>query len=620
MNFSLRQLVLGDPLPSEAAKHERLTNPKALAIFSSDALSSVAYATEEILLVLVAAGTQAVRISDWISVSIVALLAIVASSYFQTIHAYPKGGGTYIVTKENLGARYGQVAAASLLVDYVLTVAVSASAGSFAVVSAFPELRSFQVLIGLFFILLIAWGNLRGVKESGALFSLPTFCFIGIVALLIVTGTVRFLCGWITPSPYPSIDPASLEPLSTFLILRAFASGCTALTGVEAISDGVPAFRPPEPKNAAKTLISMVGILAFLFIGITFLADNLHIVPSENESVLSQLGRTIFGDSLLYYALQIFTALILFLAANTAFADFPRLASFLARDGYLPRQLANIGDRLVYSNGIILLTVLAAVLLIEFHGDTHSLIPLYALGVFISFTLSQSAMVSRWYKVKGPKWRLKAAINAVGAVTTGVVLTIIFATKLLLGAWIVVILLVMMIAFFNSVRRHYRTLGEQVVVSHLDLSAIINERPEHRPYYKVVVPLARLNRSSLAAVQFARSISPDVTAVIIDLEPDQTEPMVREWKQSKIDVPITVLASPFRSVVEPLLEYLKEVDQRAPERGKAVVVLPELIPAKWWHHLLHNQIGFLIKTALIYSGKTRGTDRIIINVPYHLRK
>lgn len=618
MNFSLRQAILGNPLPSEAAKHERLSNPKALAVFSSDALSSVAYATEEILLVLVIAGTQALRISDWISLSIVGLLIVVASSYYQTIHAYPKGGGTYIVTKENLGPKYGQIAAAALLVDYVLTVAVSASAGSFAVVSAFPEFRESQVAIGLAFIMLITWGNLRGVKESGAIFSVPTYLFVVFVSLLIVVGFCRLWLGDITPQP--AIIPGTAEPLGLFLILRAFSSGCTALTGVEAISDGVPAFRAPESSNAAKTLLAMVGILAFLFVGITLLADSLHVVPNQTESVLSQIGRLVFGDSILYYALQVFTALILFLAANTAFADFPRLASFLAKDGYLPRQLANIGDRLVYSNGILVLTILAAFLLIEFHGDTHSLIPLYALGVFISFTLSQTGMVSRWWKVRGRGWRLKASINAFGAATTGVVLVIIFVTKFFHGAWIVVILLALLVAFFNTVKNHYHSLGQQVAVSRLDLSAIVNEHPEHRPFYKVIVPLARLNRSSLAAIQFARSISPDVTAVIIDLDPDQTAPMLEEWNSSKIDVAIKVLPSPYRSVVEPLLQYLEEVDAKDSERGRAVVVLPELIPARWWHHLLHNQIGLLIKTALVYSSKTRGIDRIVINVPYHLRR
>jgi amino acid transporter len=618
MTFSLRQLILGSPLPSEAAKHERLSNPKALAVFSSDALSSVAYATEEILLVLMIAGTQALRISDWISLSIVGLLAIVASSYFQTIHAYPKGGGTYIVTKENLGPKYGQIAAAALLVDYVLTVAVSASAGSFAVVSAFPEVRDSQVAIGLAFILLITWGNLRGVKESGAIFAAPTYLFIALVALLIVTGFVRLWTGSLVPQP--AVIAGTLEPLGIFLVLRAFSSGCTALTGVEAISDGVPAFRAPESKNAAFTLLAMVGILAFLFVGITLLADNLHIIPNHTESVLSQIGRIVFGESVFYYSLQVFTALILFLAANTAFADFPRLASFLAKDGYLPRQLANIGDRLVFSNGILLLTILAALLLIKFHGDTHSLIPLYALGVFVSFTLSQTGMVARWIKVRGRGWKLKAAINAFGAITTCIVLGIIFVTKFFHGAWIVVILLMLMVALFNTVRNHYRSMGDQVAVSRLDLSAIVNEHPEHRPYYKVIVPLARLNRSSLAAIQFARSISPDVTAVIIDLDSDQTGPMLEEWNSSKIDVAIKVLPSPYRSVVEPLLEYLEEVDARDSERGRAVVVLPELIPARWWHHLLHNQIGLLIKTALIYSSKTKGIDRVIINIPYHLRR
>ena len=432
----LRQTFIGAPLPSAGILYERLNKIQALAVFSSDALSSVAYATEEILLVLVVAGTAALELSLPIAVAIVALLAIVATSYYQTIHGYPSGGGAYIVAYDNLGIWPGLTAAAALLIDYVLTVAVSITAGVAAFASAFPVLIPYRVELCLLAIALIAWANLRGVRESGTLFSIPTYGFILLFLTLIATGLIRLFSGTLPQNSDP-VFPTTGEAaaaLTLFLVLRAFASGCTALTGVEAISNGIPAFRRPEAENAGKTLIAMALLLGTMFLGISFLARSLAVVPVEQETIVSQIGRQIFGDGPLYLALQVATTLILVLAANTSFADFPRLAAILARDRYLPRQLTNLGDRLVFANGIVTLAILASVLIVLFGGLTHRLIPLYAVGVFLSFTLSQAGIVRHWHKLRGQGWPWKMAVNGLGTVATSVVLGIIVASKFVHGA------------------------------------------------------------------------------------------------------------------------------------------------------------------------------------------
>lgn len=613
--MSIRQIILGSPLPTTEHAHQRLSKVKALAVFSSDALSSVAYATEEILLVLVTAGMAALEFSLPIALIITGLLMIVAASYYQTIHGYPAGGGAYIVAHENLGVWPGLIAAAALLIDYILTVAVSITAGILAITSAAPSLLPYRVELCLLAITFVAWANLLGVRESGTVFSLPTYAFVVLLLTLIGVGFTRLLTGSLGFTPTLPTGGGS-QPLTILLILRAFASGCTAMTGVEAISDGVPAFRRPEADNAGKTLITMAILLATMFLGITFLAHTLGTLPVAHESVVSQIGRRVFGTGPLYLALQAATALILVLAANTAFADFPRLSSILSRDGYAPRQLANLGDRLVFSNGVGALAVLAALLIVIFRGNTHTLIPLYAVGVFLSFTLSQAGMVRRWQKTRQGRWRLKATINGLGATATGVVLLVVVDSKFTHGAWIILLLIPLLVGMFRAVHRHYIDMREQI--------ALDEPGPDYWSRYgttrqcKVVVPLSSLNRASLAAIQFARSLSRDVTAVIVDINPQATAQVEKNWHAWDLHVPLCVLKSPYRSVVGPLLTFLEEIDQRDPERGLAVVILPEIIPARWWQNLLHNQTTLLIKAMLLFRQERGGEARVVINVPYHL--
>jgi len=620
MAISLRHLIVGSPMRTAEQVHQRLTKTKALAIFSSDNLSSVAYATEEILLVLVAAGTAAIKLSMPIAFVITGLLVIVATSYYQTIHGYPSGGGAYIVAHENLGVWPGLVAAAALLIDYVLTVSVSITAGIVAITSAVPELLPWRVHLCLLGILIIAWGNLRGVRESGTMFAIPTYMFIVLFLMLLIVGLCQLATGSLSSVAAATLPAAGggAEALTTLLVLRAFASGCTALTGVEAISNGVQAFQKPEADNAGKTLIVMAALLGTMFLGTTFLARTLGIMPMEQESVVSQIGRQVFGSGVLYLALQAATAMILILAANTAFADFPRLSSILSRDGYAPRQLANLGDRLVFSNGIAALAVLAAILIIIFNGRTHGLIPLYAVGVFLAFTLSQAGMVYHWYKTQERGWLLKAAINGFGAVATGVVLCVEVDSKFTHGAWIIVLLVPALVLLFRAVHSHYLDMREQVSlqdgeVGHWSQLGVAKS-------HKVVVPISGLNRGSLEALQFSRSLSDDVTAVVVDVDTAATERLRESWKAWGFDIPLVVLESPYRSVVRPLFAYLEETDRREPERGLAVVILPEIVPARWWQNLLHNQTTLLLKAALLFRQERNGAPRVVINVPYRLRQ
>jgi amino acid transporter len=523
------------------------------------------------------------------------------------------------VAHENLGVWPGLIAAAALLIDYVLTVAVSITAGVVAVTSAVPSLYPLRIELCLLAIALITWGNLRGVRESGTLFSIPTYAFIVLFLTLIAVGFGRLLTGSLGSMTQPALPAtaAGTAPLTVFLLLRAFASGCAAMTGTEAISNGVSAFEKPEADNAGKTLIAMAMLLGLMFLGITYLARTVQVMPVEHESVVSQIGRVVFGSGPLYLALQAATALILVLAANTAFADFPRLSSILSRDGYAPRQLANLGDRLVFSNGIGALASLAALLIVIFGGRTHSLIPLYAVGVFLSFTLSQAGMVRHWQKTREGRWRTKAAINGFGAVATGLVLLVVIESKFTHGAWIILVLIPLLVLMFRAVNDHYRDMREQVT-----LQGAANKRmgePCGVPQqHKVVVPLSSLNRASLAALRFACSISQDVTAVIVDVEPQSTARVQEDWLSWYAEIPLVVLTSPYRSVVTPLLSYLEDVDQRDPERGLAVVILPEIVPGRWWQHLLHNQTTFQLKAVLLFRQGRGGETRIVINVPYHL--
>ncbi|MCX8067252.1 MAG: APC family permease, partial [Anaerolineae bacterium] len=594
--FSLRRLLIGSPLATSQLKHERLTKVKALAVFASDALSSTAYATEEILLVLILAGSAATAFSWPIALGIATLLAIVAFSYYQTVHAYPNGGGAYIVAHDNLGQLPGLVAAAALLTDYVLTVAVSISAGVAAVTSAFPFLYPYRVIMGVMLIALITILNLRGVRESGTIFSIPTYFFVTMTMMMLGVGMYRWISAGMPPAAPPRIDYPVTHPLTLFLILRAFSSGCAALTGVEAISNGIPAFKPPESDNAGKTLIAMAVLLITMFLGITFLSHQFGVVPDEHthETVISQLGRMTFGSGTpLYYLFQAATMLILVLAANTAFADFPRLSSILARDRYMPNQFALLGDRLVFSNGILALAVAASALLIIFQGKTTNLIPLYAVGVFLSFTLSQMGMVVRWWRRRGPHWQVKALINGVGAIATAVVLCVFVVTKFIYGAWIVVIWIPLFIGFFLAVHRHY-----QDVAAQLSLEAFGSPPPVRR--HRVIVPIAGVHRAVIAALNYARALSDDVTAVYVEVDPNETPKIRRKWEEWGDGVPLVVLPSPYRSIVGPLVEYVDRIDDRRRRDQVVTIVLPQFVPTRWWHHLLHNQTAWLIHLAFLF--------------------
>lgn len=616
--MGLRQFIFGNPLETSALEHQRLTKIRALAVFSSDALSSVAYATEEILLALMVAGTAALTISLPIALVIIGLLVIVTASYWQTIHAYPKGGGAFIVAYDNLGEWPGLVAAGALLVDYVLTVAVSVSAGIRAITSAFPDLLPYTVPFCLLAVIVVMWANLRGVRESAGIFAVPTYIFIALVLALIGVGAWGLMTGSVAAPADPQQAAAEVTgQLGLLLLLRAFASGCTAMTGVEAISNGVPAFAKPAPKNASITLLVMASLLGTMFIGITLLANSLHVAPSEAESVLSQITRAVFGQGWMYYAIQSATALILLLAANTAYAGFPLLASLLAKDGYLPRQLSNLGDRLAFTNGIIALSGLAAFLLVIFEGNPHHLVPLYAVGVFLSFTLSQAGMVRRWQRVQGPNWGWKALVNGIGAAVTLGTLAVIVESKFLEGAWIVLLLLPGLLYLFRKVHRHYarvaRELSPRMGGTGLWMRKLQNFRP------KVVVPVSKLHRGTLAAMHFARSISDDVTAVVVDIDPESTANLRLAWNALRFKEPLVVLDSPYRATIAPLMDYLEQVDAREPERGPGVVVMPLFVPKRWWHHLLHNQSALMLKAALLYRKQPDGETRIIVDVPYHLQ-
>ncbi len=604
----VKQFVVGKPIPSHLAHHERLSRFTGLAVLSSDPLSSVAYATEEILRVLVLVGAGALGLASPIALVIATILAVVVFSYRQTIHAYPGGGGAYIVARDNLGETPALIAAGALLIDYVLTVAVSVAAGVAALTSAFPEWHLNRVEMALVFVLLLMLGNLRGIRESGRIFALPTYFFVVSLLLLIAAGAWRALTGTIEPVVAVSPMEPTGQPLTLFLLLTAFSNGCTAMTGVEAVSDGVPSFRPPEAKNAAATMLTMAALSITMFLGITLLAQAYHVMPSEQETVVSQIARGVFGGrGIPYYVLQAATTLILVLAANTAYADFPRLASIIARDRYVPRQLMNQGDRLAFSNGIVGLSIFASILLVVYGGDTHSLIPLYMIGVFVSFTLSQAGMVMRWRRLRGPGWKTSAAINGFGAAITGIVLVVVAVTKAQEGAWIILVLIPLHVFFFRTTKRHY-----DVVAAQLSLKDWRGEAP--RRHNTVLVPISGVHRAVVLAIEYAKTLSGDVRAVYVDVDQAVTERLRNDWEQWGEGVPLVVLESPYRSLMEPFLEYIERVDAERPD-DFLTVVLPEFVPARWWHHLFHNQRALLIKGALLFKPNV-----IVTSVPFHLRQ
>ncbi|MBI4849501.1 MAG: APC family permease [Nitrospirae bacterium] len=588
--MSIKNILIGQPIETIREKHERLTKTMGLAVFSSDPLSSVAYGTEEILFALVVGGAAFLNYLVPIAVVIVVLAAIVATSYYQTIQAYSSGGGAYIVAKDNLGDYPGLVAGAALLIDYVLTVTVSVSAGIAAITSAFPGMRNHTVLLCLSAILFISIMNLRGVKESGRIFSFPVYIFIGSLLLLIGASLTKSFS--FPRLPYPELHEPTSNIFPVFIILKAFASGCATLTGIEAVSNGVRAFKAPEAKNAGVTLIWMAVLLGILTIGIAYYANYYSILPNTDETVLSQLARTIFSKGIIYYTIQFATALILILAANTSYADFPRLSSIMANDRYLPRQLSNRGDKLVFSNGILILGFLSALLLVLFRGDTHSLIPLYAIGVFTAFTLSQAGMVRHWIKDGGKGWFKSALINGVGAAVTGIVLLIIAVEKFSHGAWMVLIAIPVLVFLTQKVHQHYLSVAEQ-----LSMNQCVTGGKRYK-HHSVIIPISGIQQAVIGAVKYAKAISDDVAAVYVYIDPVETEKVRARWDKHCMGVPLIVLHSPYRSVVEPLMDYIDGIRERY-EDGIITVILPEFVPQKWWHHLLHNQTAVFLKGVLL---------------------
>jgi amino acid transporter len=670
MATSIKRLLVGKALRTEQAAHERLSKKTGLAVFASDALSSTAYASEEILLVLAVAVAygQAYVFNYVVPISIVIaiVLGIVATSYRQTIHAYPSGGGAYIVAKENLGTYPGLVAAAALLVDYVLTVSVSLAAGVAAITSAaqgtrFAWLNDHKVFLCLILIAFIALANLRGVRESGAIFAGPTYAFLISFLFMIGYGILRYFLnpGVVAPVNTENLKLAEgyhLQPLTIFLLLGAFSNGCVALTGTEAISNGIPAFKQPESRNAATTLTIMAALLATMFIGTSIMAYLYHVHPHANETVISQFARIIFTGPLgwFYYVIQGTTALILVLAANTSFADFPRLSSLLARDRFLPRQFSNRGDRLVFSNGIVILAIFSSILVAAFGGDTSRLIPLYAVGVFLSFTLSQLGMVRHWLKERdrnqggrgasegqsvssasdnagGPwpdpaltmeethkssfgadevtassHWKKSIVINGVGALATALVMVVLIVTKFVHGAWIVVVVTPLLVLMFRAIHRHYLSVAQQLSIEGLAPLRTVN--------HTVIVPISGIHRGVLNALQYAKSIAPEnVSAVYVDFDEEATALLREKWEQWGGGVKLVVLPSPYRELTGPLLRYIYRLDRKRDD-DFITVVLPEFVPAKWWQHLLHNQSSLLLKGALLFK---KGV--VVVNVPYHLK-
>ena len=622
---SWRSWLIGRPLPTADAPHEAIGKTVGLAVFSSDALSSTAYATQEIMAILVAAGTAAFALAFPISIAIVALLVIVTLSYEQTIHAYPGGGGAYIVSRDNLGEFPAQVAGAALLMDYILTVAVSMSSGVAQVVSAFPSLFAYRAWIAIVLVMAVMVINLRGVRESGTVVAVPTFFFIAAMYATVGWAMLQQVLGTLgtVPSP-PPLHAESAGPITLFLLLHAFSSGTTALTGVEAISNGIPAFREPRSRNAGITLLWMSAILATLFLGISYLSVHVHAVPSETETVISQLARTAFrGRGALYLAVIGATTLILVMAANTAYAGFPRLAALQAADGYLPRQLTYRGSRLVYSRGILVLALVASFLIWVFDASVTALIPLYAIGVFLSFTLSQLGMARRWWKsgrlapgqelheagsVLRPdrRWPLKMVVNGVGACITAVVTLIFAVTKFHDGAWVVLIVIPVLVAVFYAIHRHYQTLARE-------LSLEKYGPPTRVDRHRVILALSGVHRGTLAGLHYARALSEDVTAVYVSTEPEQTAAIEKKWGEWGAGVRLVVLNSPYRLLIEPLLDYVRQVSARRQPNEVLTIVVPQFVPKKRWHNVLHAQTAVMLRLALMFR-----PGIVITSVPYQV--
>ncbi|HSI71751.1 MAG TPA: APC family permease [Fimbriimonas sp.] len=609
----LRRTLFGAPIPTSRAQHERLSPITGLAVFASDNLSSVAYATEAILAVLVMYGSGALKLQLWISIGVACLIAIIANAYRATIKAYPQGGGSYIVTKDNLGEIPGIVSGAALLVDYTMTVAVSVAAGVAAIASAFPQTHPYLLHMCMGAIALVAWANLRGLKESGALFALPTYGFILTMFGMLIFGSVKAFQQGPVEQVVSPIPEQPQQALVWIIVLRAFAAGCTALTGIEAVSDGVQAFQPPSAKNASATLGRMAVMLALLFLGMGYIAQHLpsltlYSAKDPNfKTVASQVAAFTFGaGSIPFYAVQFFTAAILILAANTAFADFPRLASFLARDQYLPRYMARLGDRLMFHNGIIVLAVAAGLLIFAFHGEVDHLLPLYAVGIFTAFTLSQLAMVQFWKRNKEPGWQRRIVTNVIGAALCAIVLVMLLLTKFMAGAWIAVLSIVTICVALLSVNRRYRNMSAQLEIT---LEEELTSTADH----VVLLLVPRMHNGIISALRYAQHLKGTCQAVHVTINEKNLPTLMREWDQLGQDVPLVVLPSPYRSLIAPVLDYVDELRERDPNVAITVVV-PEAVSTKWYHKLLHENVALQLKQAL-----ARRRNVVVANVRYFLQ-
>lgn len=605
----IKHLVLGQSLRSDALDHEKFSVIWGLPVLSSDAISSVSYACEEILMVLIPVlGMASYGLLMKVGFAIVFLLFILVFSYRQTINCYPQGGGSYIVASDNLGKVFGLIAAASLAIDYVLTVAVSVCAGTAAITSAFPQLLSMRTGIALIIISLLTIGNLRGMKDSSVLFGIPTYLFIITILLLIVTGFVKVLIFHETPAVSAAM-PQYVENAGLLLFLKAFSSGCTALTGVEAVSDGIPNFREPAQKNAKRVLYLLAGLVFVIFLGISALASLYHIIPNANVTVIAMIAEAVFGNgTLLFYLVQVTTAVILTMAANTAFADLPLLLSILARDGFVPRQFMSRGSRLSFSNGILLLFFLSAALVIYFHASSHLLMPLYAVGVFLSFTLSQAGMFVRWVKRKEDKWKHKAFINGAGMVITGITCIIIAASKFLHGAWIVLICIPVLVYIMERIRRHYHYVKESLKIR----SAEELQSYDLQIHGRVILPVDSINRSFLKAYHYACSLQVrEMEFYHVNTNAEATEKLQELYQQMRLDIPLVVEDAPYRNVNEMILHHVEEAQNDLKKKESVTVILPQFVMKKKRFHALHNQTSMQLKLQL---SKLRNVS--VVSVPY----
>ncbi len=609
MAWNIKKFLIGTPLKSEDIHHEKYNVFRGLPILSSDAISSVAYAGEEILWVLIPViGILAYEYMFYVAIAIVVLLCILVFSYRQTIDSYPNGGGSYKVSRENLGDNWALIAGAALAIDYVLTVAVSSSAGTAAITSAIPTFLPYKVVITILIIVLMTIGNLRGIRESAKLFSLPTYLFIFLSIVMVVYGVVKFHVWGYVPIQKEAV-PKVMGDLTVILILRAFAAGCTALTGVEAISDGIPNFQQPAQKNAKRVLTLLTLIIVVIFGGMSYLATIYQAIPTLDKTVISEIAELVFGKNIMFYLMQISTTLILIMAANTAFSDLPLLLSFIAKDGYAPRQFLRRGDRLSYSNGIVVLAFMAILLTIIFKGETHFLLPLYAVGVFISFTLSQTGMVGKWIKGKESGWIHKALINGIGALITCITAIIIGYTKFLHGAWIVFLLIPSIVYIMKKTRKHYDEIAEQLSMEKQDLPEFNKEKLKH-----FIVPIGGLNKSVVKTLNYAKCLSDDIVAFHVSVDDEETEKLKKKWKYYNISVPLVIKKSPYREIRKPLMKYILSEEYPSNSIDIVTIVMPQFIVKNWWENILHNHTALVLKNTLL-----KEKNIAVITVPYIIK-